>query len=416
LSDELKLQNWTYDVGVVGGAGHVGLPLALMFAANGRRTLIQDINEASLDIIGSGVMPHMEHDAEDYLTRALNSGNLTLTTDVEQLAETRVIIVTIGTPVDEFLNPVYGAIKDCLDSILPHLSDDQLIVLRSTVFPGTSEWLHQYLRRDGRKTLVSFCPERVTQGHAIREIQGMPQIVSGTTPEAEQQAEALFADIAPEVVRMTPTEAEFAKLFANAYRYVQFATANQFYMIAKEAGLDYSRIREGLVHNYERAKDLPRAGFAAGPCLFKDTMQLSAFANNQFSLGHDAMLINEGLVLHVIDDIRQRYDISTLTVGLLGMAFKADCDDTRASLSYKMKHALQLHAAEVLTTDPYVTSDPELLSLEEVIARSDILVLCTPHSDYRELQVTDRPIVDIWGVIATDPNEQYPSQHASVGE
>jgi len=169
--------------------------------------------------------------------RALESGNLALTTDVNQLADTRVIIITIGTPVDEFLNPVYGAIKDCLDSILPHLSDDQMIVLRSTVFPGTTEWLHQYLERDGRKIHVAFCPERVTQGHAIREIQDMPQIVSGTTPEAAQQAEILFGEIAPEVVRMTPTEAKFAKLFANAYRYVQFATANQFYMIAKAAGL-----------------------------------------------------------------------------------------------------------------------------------------------------------------------------------
>jgi len=391
-------REWIYDVGVVGGAGHVGLPLALMFAACGKRTLIQDINEDSLGVIESGVMPHMEHDAEDYLGRALDSENLTLTTKVEELADTRIIIITIGTPVDEFLNPVYRAIKVCLDSVLPHLSDDQLIILRSTVYPGTTEWLHQYLRRDGRETLVAFCPERVTQGHAIREIQEMPQIVSGTTPEAEQQAEMLFEEIAPEIVRMTPTEAEFAKLFANAYRYVQFATANQFYMIAKEAGLDYSRIRQGLVHNYERAKDLPRAGFAAGPCLFKDTMQLSAFANNQFSLGHDAMLINEGLVLHVVDDIRQRYDISKLTIGLLGMAFKADCDDIRASLSYKMKHALQLHAAEVLTTDPYVTVDPELLPLEDVIEGSDVLVLCTPHSDYRDLKLPNKPVVDIWGV------------------
>jgi UDP-glucose/GDP-mannose dehydrogenase family, UDP binding domain len=131
----------------------------------------------------------------------------------------------------------------------------------------------------------------------------------------------------------------------------------------------------------------------------KDTAQLAAFAQNQFSLGNAAMLVNEGLVLHICDDLRRRYDLSRMTVGLLGMAFKAEIDDTRASLSYKFKKVLANLAGAVLTTDPFVTTDAELLALEEVIARSDILILCAPHLAYRDLDFAGKPVVDIWGFL-----------------
>ena len=237
------------------------------------------------------------------------------------------------------------------------------------------------------------------QGHGIRELKETPQIISGTTPAAEAEAAKLFSAIASELVIVTPREAEFAKLFNNAYRYIEFATANQFYLIAKSAGLDYRRILDAMKRNYPRAHNIPTPGLAAGPCLFKDTMQLAAFAQNQFSLGNAAMLVNEGLVLHVVDDLRRRYDLAPMTVGLLGMAFKAEIDDTRASLSYKFKKALASHAHAVLTTDPFVTIDPDLRPLDEVIARSDLLILCAPHSIYRELDFGGKPVVDVWGFL-----------------
>jgi UDP-N-acetyl-D-mannosaminuronic acid dehydrogenase len=151
--------------------------------------------------------------------------------------------------------------------------------------------------------------------------------------------------------------------------------------------------------DYPRARHIPRPGFAAGPCLVKDTMQLAAVVRNQFSLGHAAMLVNEGMVLSVIDDLRAKYDLTNLTVGLLGMAFKAEIDDTRSSLSYKFKNALISLAREVLTTDPFVNTDPNLLPLDEVIARSDLLILCTPHSRYKAVNLQGKPVVDVWGFL-----------------
>jgi UDP-N-acetyl-D-mannosaminuronic acid dehydrogenase len=384
---------------VVGGGGHVGIPLVLAFAEAGFRVNVHDRNREVLAALQAGRLPFIEHGGEELLVRALKRNQLVFTSAPADISTEGPLIITIGTPIDEFLNPVRKVVQDCIDALLPHLADGQLLVLRSTVFPGTTDWLHGYLARKGRNLKVAFCPERMVQGHGIRELKETPQIISGTTPEAEEEASKLFAAIAPELVVVTPREAEFAKLFNNAYRYIEFAAANQFYLIAKSAGLDYRRVYDAMKRNYPRARGIPSPGLAAGPCLVKDTMQLAAFAQNEFSLGNAAMLVNEGLVLHICDDLARRYDLASMTVGLLGMAFKADIDDTRASLSYKFKKALASHADAVLTTDPFVTTDPELLPLDEVVARSDLLILCAPHSAYRELDFAGKPVVDMWGML-----------------
>ncbi len=391
--------HYTADICIVGGGGHVGLPLALVFADKGLRVIIYDINRQTLDTIAAGKVPFMERGGEALLERVLKENRLTLSNEPGSVAQATAVIVTIGTPVDEYLNPVFRVVEECIDGLLPYLSDNQLLILRSTVYPGTTEWLHKHLSSKGKHLQLAFCPERVVQGLAIEEIHQHPQIVSGITPEAAISAGRLFENIAPEIVYMSSLEAEFAKLFSNAYRYIQFAVANQFYMMAGTAGADYNRIVEGLKKNYPRARDLPRAGLAAGPCLFKDTMQLAAFFRNQFSLGYDAMQVNEGMALYIVDRIAQKYPLGQITVGLLGMAFKADNDDIRSSLSYKIKKMLQFRARAVLTTDPFVTVDPTLMPLEQVITESDVLILGVPHGAYGQLKTGDKPVVDIWGYL-----------------
>jgi len=389
----------TPDITVVGGAGHVGIPLVLAFAEAGMTVNINDLNRSALDDLRAGKLPFIEYGAAPLLAKALADNRLVFTSSAEGIGKAGPVIVTIGTPVDEFLNPVHGAVQRFFDGVLPHVTDDQLIVLRSTVYPGTTDWLAGHLKRLGRKNRIAFCPERVVQGYGIKELGSMPQIVSGTTPEAEQEAADLFRSIAPELVIVKPLEAEFAKLFNNAYRYIEFAATNQFYMIAKQAGADYQAVMKAMKHNYPRARTFPGPGFSAGPCLFKDTMQLAAYSRNQFGLGHAAMQVNEGLVLQIVEDLRHTHDLPNMTVGLLGMAFKAEIDDTRASLSYKLKRALQMAAKDVLTTDPFVTTDPALLPLDQVVARSDILILCTPHSAYAAADLKGKPVVDVWGFL-----------------
>ena len=389
----------TCDVCIVGGAGHVGLPLALVLAHRNYKVLVYDINRPVLDMVASGTMPHMEKGAEPMLKEALAKELLVLTDKPEQIKQVKTVIITIGTPVDEFMNPTFNMIKACIDSLLPYLKDGQLLILRSTVYPGTTKWLARYLQNKGKKIDVAFCPERVVQGQAIEELQNLPQLISGITPEAEARAHELFSTIAKESVFLTPMEAEFAKLFLNAYRYIEFAVSNQFYMFANSAGVDVHRIFEGMKKDYPRAANIPKPGFAAGPCLLKDTMQLSAFSNNQFSLGESAMLINEGLVLYLVNEIEKEHKLEELNIGLLGMAFKANSDDIRSSLSYKLKKILQIRCNQVYTTDPYVIVDPELIPVEEVVNKSDLLILCAPHAVYKDLNLCGKPIVDIWGFL-----------------
>jgi UDP-N-acetyl-D-mannosaminuronic acid dehydrogenase len=126
-------------------------------------------------------------------------------------------------------------------------------------------------------------------------------------------------------------------------------------------------------------------------------MQLAAFADNSFVLGHSAMLVNEGLPLYLVSRMEQRWPLAQMRVGLLGMAFKAESDDVRSSLSYKLKRILEFRAREVLCTDPYV-ADPRLLPLDKVLAAADVFIVAAPHSQYSAID-TDKPVVDVWNLL-----------------
>lgn len=404
----------TQDVCIVGGAGHVGLPLALMFANAGQYVTIYDVNAAALDQIRRGEMPFMEYGAAPLLESALQSGCLRLTADPADVALARSVVVAVGTPVDEYLNPKLRALLDLLKGLQPQLSADQTIIIRSTVFPGTCRHVARTLGLDGRAWKVAYCPERIAQGHAIRELKELPQIVSGCSEEAVQGAHALFSLVAPRIVRLEVEEAELAKLFSNAWRYIQFAAANQFFMFAESIGVDFNRVREAMVEGYGRAASLPSAGFAAGPCLLKDTMQLAAFNANTFMLGHAAMSVNEGLPNFLVERLSRRYKLDRIRVGILGMAFKADIDDIRDSLSYKLGKVLRFHGAEVLYSDEFA-KDPTFISKEELVARSDVVILGVPHANYRGLQIPEHvDLVDIWGFFPRERRTSTSGAEADV--
>ena len=387
-----------WDVVVIGGCGHVGLPLSIALADRGARVLISDISAASVELVNAGIMPFQEHAAGPVLARVLANGHLHATTDPAAAGLADIVVVVIGTPVDEHLNPDPHAIPKALAGASAHLRKGQLIILRSTVFPGVTQLVERTLHERGLDVDVAFCPERIAEGNAMTELYALPQLIGARDERVGARAAALFGLLTDKLVHLDPEEAELAKLFTNNWRYLKFAAANQFYMIANSHGLDFERIRNALAEGYPRAADLPRAGFAAGPCLFKDTMQLAAFNDNNYFLGHSAMLINEGLPLYVVQQLEAKHDLSGQTVGILGMAFKANSDDIRSSLSYKLKRILAFRAGRVLCTDPYVTVDPDLVPLDKVLAEADALVVGAPHDEYRGLQV-DVPVADAWGVL-----------------
>jgi len=385
------------DVAIVGGCGHVVLPLALALADCGYRVGINDIDAAKVEQVKAGHVPFLETGAEALLKKLLPTGRLQLATDPGLVGNADTVILVIGTPIDEFMNPSVRIFDKVLDELEPHLKSSSLIVLRSTVFPGTTESVERRLRAAGIEAEVAFCPERISEGHALEELRTFPQLVGVSSDRAFEKAGKFFARLGVGVVRTTPLEAELVKLLTNTWRYMKFAIANQFFQIAHRSGVDYNPVLDAIRRDYPRAADLPGPGFAAGPRLLKDTMQLSAFTPDGFQMGQAAMQINEGLPNYIIDTLDSRQPLHGRTVGILGMAFKGESDDPRASLSYKLRKLGEFRGARMLCTDPYI-DDPTFEPMEKVLRESDALVIGAPHRIYKELDFGDREVVDIWGM------------------
>jgi UDP-N-acetyl-D-mannosaminuronic acid dehydrogenase len=386
------------DLVVIGGCGHVGLPLALSFAEAGCRVGIYDTDEAKIEQVRSGRMPFMEAGADALLARILPTGRLELSAEASVLSRTDVAVLVIGTPIDEFMNPSTRIFERAVDELAPQLREGALVVLRSTVYPGTTDYVRLRLAEKGLSVDVAFCPERVAEGHALEEIRSLPQIIGAGSDRAFDRAGALFERLDVQIVRTSPKEAELAKLLTNTWRYMKFAIANQFFQIAHNAGVDYGNVLHAIRHDYPRAADLPAPGFAAGPCLLKDTMQLAAFAPDHFPMGHSAMLVNEGLPGYIVDHLDRVQPLAGRTVGILGMAFKGESDDPRTSLSYKLRKLAAFRGARVLCTDPFVP-DPKLVPLEQVLAEADTLILAAPHRAYSGLRTNGQTVVDIWNLL-----------------
>lgn len=383
-------------IAVVGGLGHVGLPLSLVLAKSGFRVIVVDNDLSKIEMVRRGEFPFMEEGGAELLQEAKREGwRLSFSDQHRCLRDCDVVVLTVGTPVDEHLNPELSAVYEVIGQIQPYLHDGQVIILRSTLYPGTSEKIYDLLCEQGLKIGVSFCPERIAQGKALKELARIPQIISASDLKTLEIVRSLFQRVTPHTVELNLTEAEVAKLFSNTWRYMKFAVANQFYMITRSKQLDFEKIRDAMMFQYERALDFPKAGFAAGPCLFKDTMQLAAYYRQNFFLGHAAMLINETLPDFLVEQVKNQRSLKGVKVGILGMAFKVDNDDTRKSLACKLRKILQYEGARVMCTDPYV-KDKSLVPLEKVLEECELIFIGCPHSVYRDIPLDRHHVIDVW--------------------
>ena len=382
------------EITIIGGAGHVGLAYTLICVSKNIKVHINDTNINSINLIKKGILPHKEKNGSKILKTALNKKLISFSHKIEEIKLNKINIVCLGTPIDEFLNPQHKKLIELFNKLKKILKNNQHIILRSTVSPGTTRFLHNMLNKNKKNIRVTFYPERFIQGYAIEEFNEFPQIIGSVDKKAEIECKNFLKQLKSEIICLNPEEAELTKLFLNSYRYVQFSIANQFFKIAKNAKLNYKKINYAMSHNYKRGK-VPSPGFTAGPCLFKDTMQLYSFSKNDFSLGIEAMTTNEGIADFIVDKIKEENELSKKNVGILGMAFKPESDDIRNSLSYKLKKILQLNAKAVLTTDPYVKNDKNIKSFEYVKKNSDILIIATPHKIYKKIK-TKKLIYNIW--------------------
>jgi UDP-N-acetyl-D-mannosaminuronic acid dehydrogenase len=393
----------SYNVAVIGAAGHVGLPLALVLADQGNDVTGIDVNESAVEKINSGAMPFYEEGADTLLKRCLLHGDFRMTTDLSQAGQADVIIIILGTPVDENFNPILTGLVHLIDNLCPFVRKGQQIVLRSTVSPGTTDRVKKTLEKktgmvEGVDFDLLYAPERVLQGKAISEIKHLPHIIGAYSERSFRKIGGFF-DTFSRATRhyVKPVEAEIGKLITNMTRYVNFALANEFHMIADLHGANINKIIDACNDNYKRL-NLPGPGpNVGGPCLFKDGWFLvEKVPFNDLIV--TSFRINEGMPAQIASKLDE--DDRIESVGILGMAFKANSDDTRNSVSFKLKKQLEFRGYEVSCVDPHVPGYQDWSTLRDV----DAVVLMTPHDEFRDLPAVmgyvenhEALVVDIWG-------------------
>ena len=390
-------------VSVIGGAGHVGLPLSLVLANSGFIVYGIDTNEEVNKLIMKGKMPFIEEEGEAYLKNVLKKGTLLMTSHPSKIRESDVIIITLGTPVDENLNPRISELVQAVKDYSCFFQNGQLIILRSTVYPGTTELVKRLIEKNttfliGKDIFLVYAPERVAQGKAIKELQTLPQLIGAFDDESYQRAKSFFLlFLRSKCFKLNPLEAELGKLFTNMYRYVLFALANEFYLIADAFKANIHKIIDACNYEYPRM-NLPVPGpNVGGPCLYKDGFfLLERFPFNE--LIAIAFRINEGMPMQIVAKLEQMPHIRK--VSILGMTFKAGSDDVRNSLSFKLKKQLERNDYELILVDPYLEGHKDISRIKG----SDAVILMTPHPQFKDLKEIldlvsndDCLFVDIWG-------------------
>lgn len=391
------------------GIGRVGLPLALFLAERGHLVYGLDVDQEKINLISKKHMPFMEDGAEELLKKHVNKSFIT-TADFSKISQSKVIILTLGTPVDENMNPSLVQIDKALATASPYFKKDQLLILRSTVSPGTTEYVRSILNelgfQVGTNFYLAFCPERIAEGHSIKELAEIPQITGGVDRYSTQKAAEFFKGLDIEINATDAISAELSKLFTNMYRYINFAIANEFMILAGNHHRDIYQIVDLVNKNYKRG-GLALPGLTGGPCLFKDGFFLIGdvpFAD----LIATSWKINESIPLFLIKKVRERTKLEGKKAVILGLAFKAEIDDIRESLAFKVKKALERERAKVFLHDPYVPGYQS--NLDEILKGADLIFLATNHNFYKQLDIKSIKklvskncvICDVWNVFKTN--------------
>ena len=382
------------DIIIIGGAGHIGLPLGILFANKGKTVILYDKDKKNIGLINDSKMPFMETGGEKLLKK--NKKKLFASSNKNLIKQAKCVIICIGTPVKnskpdlKFFFKMFKEVKHLLDPKKP-------LIIRSSIYPGICLKVQQYLGKNFQN--ISYCPERVVQGKSIEELPKLPQIVSGVSNKAIKNARNIFKVICRKIIITSILEAELIKLFSNAWRYINFSASNQFYMICEKYNINFHKLRLNMVEGYERNQSMPKAGFAAGPCLYKDTAQLNAFLKDQFTLGKTATSINQNFPKFIYKKMLNKFKnkLKRKKVGILGMAFKSDIDDIRDSLSIDLWKYLKRKKINVLISDEFVKIE-NIINKKELIKKSDIIILGAPHSSYKKLKIPkNKFLIDTWG-------------------
>jgi len=378
-------QQSTADVSVV-GLGRVGLPLALSFADRGLQVVGIDNDPARLGAVRDGRMPFEESGAQELLDRVHESGRLSLSDRVADAARARHVVITLGTPSFSHIEIDMRDIRSALDDLLGVLSPGHSVILRSTVAPGTTDFVAGYLAKHrgfqiGEDVFVAHAPERIAAGRFLEEIDTLPCIVGGVGARSGEVVGELFGAFRAPIVQTTPVQAELAKIWANILRYTHFALPNLLMMDCERVGANVFEVIDLINRDYPRG-GIAQPGLTAGTCLRKDftfSEERSAAPGMLLAVSR----VNESVPLFLLEGIKRRLGaLANRKIAVLGLAFKADTDDERDSLSHKLIRLLERELSDVVVHDPRVSTPT--VTLEEALDGAEAVVVATNHSDFRD--------------------------------
>jgi len=377
----------TAEVSVV-GLGRVGLPLALSFADRGLEVLGIDNDPARLSAVGEGRMPFAETGGQDLLDRVTAGGRLSLSERVADAAGARQIVITLGTPSFSHIEIDMRDIRSALDDLLGVLTPGHSLILRSTVAPGTTEFVAGYLAKHrgfeiGEDVFVAHAPERIAAGRFLEEIDTLPCIIGGVGARSGDVAAELFGAFAAPIVQTTPVQAELAKIWTNILRYANFALPNLLMMDCEREGANVFEVIDLINRDYPRG-GIAQPGLTAGTCLRKD------FAFSEERSHAPGMLlavsrVNESVPLFLLEGVKRRLGaLANRKVAVLGLAFKAGTDDERDSLAHKLIRLLERELADVAVHDPHVPTPT--VSLGEAVEDAEVVIVATNHPEFCQPQ------------------------------
>lgn len=370
-------------IGIVGGCGHIGLPLSLLISKNHKTTIIDNSNK-SIEQVKKKKPPFEEELIDFYIKKNYLKKNLDFCNDIKKISNKKfdAIIIAIGTPVDEWGNPETEKLKDICLTSSKILKQSGILILRSTVTPGFTINLRKKIRK---KIKIFYCPERIAQGKSFTEIFKLPQIV-GKTDDKDNitKLKSIFKDIIPQYLTTDSTSAELTKLLANFYRYASFAISNQMYTACKNFNSSTKEVLGLIKYKYPRSVGIATPGLTAGPCLYKDTQQLVASLNNSFPMGQAALNINEGMAYEIVKETVKRCGGKKILI--LGASFKPNCDDHRSSLSFKIFKILSLRRKnKIYLHDPKIKHPKVINSLNKLDLNKMFLIVASPHKEYNKI-------------------------------
>ncbi|HEX6459979.1 MAG TPA: nucleotide sugar dehydrogenase [Thermoleophilaceae bacterium] len=386
------------------GLGRIGLPLALSFADRGLDVVGVDKVPAVLESISSGRMPFDEPGTQELLDGALEGRRLRLTHRIEEAAGCDHIVLTIGTPAFSHIEIDISDVRSVTDDLLPVLREGHSLILRSTVAPGTTDWMAGYIEQRrgftaGDDIFVSHVPERIAAHRFLEEISTLPCIIGGVGTGSGAKAAELFEVFGTEIVQTTPVQAELAKIWTNIFRYATFALPNLLMMDCDQHGANVFEVIDLINHDYPRG-GIGRPGLTAGICLRKD-FTFSEERSNAPGMLLAVSRVHESVPRFLVEGLKRRLggSLRDRKVAVLGLTFKRDSDDTRDSLSYKLIRLLDRELAHVSRHDPFVPAESE--PLDTALAGADAVVIATNHSAYEHVlsQVPRSALlVDPWNV------------------